>query len=152
MKSIEDALVALEKAFRESYPTYLAEQEAKWKDGIRLEPFRTIEWQEVAQIPVAPAIILMGDDESDPNLRDQLFDATVTAYIVVMDKAKTYAVKKLYRYVSALRLMLRDTRTLGGIIVSAKLVRAQYSPIFTERTNLYARDCQVTLQLRIPRE
>lgn len=155
MATIEEALTNFEAVMRADYPALLAAIEADKKDGIKLEPPRTYEWEEVREaITQTPAVLMIGMEESDTVLRDQMRDATIQFFLVTTDRNKTHLTKKLYRYGKALRQLLRPTanRTLNGTVISAKVVRVSYSPTFVDRDNLFARDLQAEIVLRIVKE
>jgi hypothetical protein len=155
MATIEDAVTNLESIMRADLPALLTAIEVEKKDGIRLEPPRTYEWEEIREsLTQVPAVLLIGQDESDVQLRDIVRDATITVVIITTDRNKTHLTKKLYRYAKALRQLLRPNmnRTLNDTVISAKVVRVSYSPTFVDRDNLYARDLQAEVVLRIPKE
>lgn len=154
MAYVEDVLTELQTAFDKVFPTYLLEVQREHTDGILLEPFHWISWEEDAEVPTTPAIMLLAQEESDMNLRDQLVDATILAVVVLREQSKRFLTRKLFRYAEAIRRMVRQTnvRTLSHVVTSIKVERVQYSPIYVDEKNRYARDFQATLQLRMPRE
>lgn len=154
MANIEHAVAGLETILVQDLPAQLSVQELLWKDGIKLEPLRQIEWEEIrGAINTTPAALIIGSDDNDVVGRDMLFDATIYLYVILTDRSKKSLTKKLYRYAQAVRDVLKTPRnhTLRGVIVSAKVVRVKYSPTFVDRTNLFMRDFEATVMLRLPR-
>ena len=155
MATIETAVANLETILRDDLPAILALIDAEKKDGIKLEPIRSFEWEETREaIKQTPACLLIGVDESDVVLRDQVRDATIQLFLVVDDRDKKSLTKRLYRYATALRRVLRPAtnRTLATTIISAKIVRVTFSPTFVDRDNMFARDLQAEIVLRMPKE
>jgi len=154
MASIEEAVIHFEQMLRNDLPIHLTALQDKWADGIILEPIRSFEWEEVRDaIKVTPACLIIGEDEDDENLRDLLYTARLTLIMIVTDRAKTNTTKKLYRYADAVKRMLRPAakRSTPGVIVSAIVRHIGYSPTFVDRDQLFARDFQADVRLRLQR-
>ena len=155
MATIEDAVVNFGEILQDDLPAILTAIENEKRDGIKLEPIRTIEYEEVREaITQTPAALIIGTDEADNPLRDIVRDATIQLYLVVTDRSKKNLTKKLWRYGSAIRRVLRSTanRTLKGKVISAKVMRIGYSPTFVDRDNLFCRDLQADIMIRVPKE
>lgn len=155
MATIEDAVDNFIDILRDDLPTILLAIEAQKKDGIKLEPIRVFETEETKEaITQLPAVLVLGQDETDATLRDIVRDANIQVYLVIADRSKKNLTRKLWRYGSAIRQVLRPTtnRTLKGKVISAKVVRIGYSPTFMDRDNLFCRDLQADIVLRVPKE
>ena len=155
MANIEDAMAGLQAIMEQDLPGFLATITAEWNDGIKLDPIAAYDWEELHKggVRATPAALLMGIEESDPVLRDQIRDATIIVYLIITDRQKSALTKKLFRYADGLRRMLRSAvnRTLRGKIISAKVVRVKYSPTWVSRDNLFTRDLEATIVVRVPR-
>lgn len=154
MATIEDAVSNLEAILRTDLPAILDAIMLERADGVRLEPIRTFDWEETREFLQFPACLLLGQDESDLVLRDQVRDATIQLILVTADRDKRALTKKLFRYAKALRVLLRPSanRTLAQKVISAKIVRVTYSPMFVDRDNLFCRDLQAEIVLRLAKE
>jgi hypothetical protein len=154
MATIEDAVASLQIILTDDLPTQLDALMALYTDGIRLEPIRQFEWEEPhGKISSTPAALILGVEDSDVAGRDMVFDAVIILYVILVDRAKNQLTKKLFRYAEAVRRSLRSpqNRTLRATVISAKVSRVKYSPTYTDRTNLYMRDFEATITLRMPR-
>lgn len=155
MATIEDAVVNFSEILRDDLPAILTAIENEKKDGIKLEPIRVFEFEETREAIIqTPAALIIGTDEVDATLKDMLRDANIQLYLVVTDRNKKHLTKKLWRYGQAIRRVLRPvaSRTLKGKVISAKVMRVAYSPTFVDRDNLFCRDLQADIVLRVAKE
>jgi hypothetical protein len=147
---IEQVIEAVDASLQIEYPAFLTAMEAEHNDGIRLEPFRVIEWEEVREIATTPALLLIANAENDPNMRDQAIDCDIQIFVILQDRNKRTLTKKLFRYAECLRrwVAVAKNRTLSGLVISVKILRVDYSAVYTDRSNLFCRDFQASLQVR----
>jgi len=155
----EDGIVGLEQIFLEDYPTFLRQVEQQYADGVELESIREISWEEYEDGNglQLPGVMLIAEDESDPSLRDLLYDCRITAIFMFADTNKRNVTKKMFRYAKALRRMLRPTsnRSLRGKVNSVKVGTIRWLPTgrgTSDTTALFARGFEVDLLLRLPKE
>jgi hypothetical protein len=152
--TIEDAVQGLEDLIRESFPALLDEISRERADGIILEPIRSFDWEEIHNATkVVPACIIIGDEEQEELTANIVYTAQVTIFIIATDRSKSNLTRKLFRYGQALKRMLRPAgaRTLHRVIVSARIVRIQYSPTFVDRDQLFARDLRAEVICKLAR-
>jgi hypothetical protein len=159
MSNTEEAVQGLEELFLTDYPTYLRAVELEFTDGVELESIREVTWEEYddgvgLQLPV---VMIVPEDESDPSLRDILYDCRVTVIFMFADSSKRNVTKKMFRYAKALRRMLKpsNNRSLRGKVNSAKVSTIRWLPTgrgIGDMDNLFARGFEADLVLRIPKE
>lgn len=150
--NIEDIVGAVETQLLTTYATYLATIEQERNDGLRLEPIAVTEWEELdGALTALPAALILGDSDVDVDSRDQIIEVNLTVNIILQDRAKQHLTKKLYRYGDALRRLFRpaNARTLNQRCISVKVTTIKYSPTFTDSKNLYTRDLQAELAIRM---
>jgi hypothetical protein len=156
---MEEALIGLHEIFEQDFPKYLREVELEYTDGVELENLRDIVWEEYEDGVgmQVPGLMMIADEETDPSLRDILFDARLTCIFLVQDTNKRNVTKKMFRYAKALRRMLKPTanRSLRGKVNSAKVVTIRYLPTGrggSDTDAIYARGFEADLVLRLPKE
>lgn len=159
MANTETAMEGLEQLFLEDYPTFLRQVELEFTDGVELENIREVSWEEYDDGTglQLPGVMLVPEDETDPVLRDQLFDCRITAIFMFADSNKRNVTKKMFRYGKALRRMVRPTpnRSLRGRVTSVKVNAIRWLPTgrgTSDSGNLYARGFEADLVLRLPKE
>lgn len=159
MANSEEAVQGLEEILTQEYPTYLRQVEVQYTDGVELESLREITWEEYEdgvslQLPCA---MVIAEDESDPSLRDLLYDCRITVIFMFADSNKRNVTKKMFRYAKALRRMLRpnNNRSLRGKVNSAKVSTIRWLPTGRgtgDTSALFARGFEADLVLRLPKE
>lgn len=152
--SLEDAVTELESILRADFPDMLATIVTERGDGVPLPVPVEYHWEEVAEkLMGLPAVLLIPDFEVDTDARDILWDSTIQLYLVASDSGKKNLTKKMLRYAEAVKRILRKPlrRTLNQKAVSAKVARVGYSPTYLDRDNLYARDINAEIVIRISR-
>jgi hypothetical protein len=152
--TIEDAVQGLEDLVRNSFPSILDAISKERNDGLILEPMRSFEWEEVRDaMKSVPCCIIIGEEETDGLTSDIVYTAQVTIYIIATDRSKSMLTRKMFRYGQALKRMLRPgtARTLNRAVVSAKVVRIQYSPTFVDRDQMFARDLRAEVICKLQR-
>lgn len=160
MANSEEAIAGLEQILREDFPTILYEVEREYTDGVELENLRDIVWEELedGMGMQLPGVMLVAEDETDPSLRDLLYDCRVTMIFVVSDTDKLNVTKKMFRYGKALRRTIKrlTNRSLRGRVNSAKVGAIRWMPTGrgTTRTGgaLFARGFEADIVLRLPKE
>jgi hypothetical protein len=160
MANTEDAMIGLEELLLEEYPTFLRAIELEFKDGVVLENLREVSWEEYDDsLGIAmPGVMLLPETETDPALRDLLYDCRITAIFMMTDSDKRNVTKKMFRYGRALRRMLRPNtnRGLRGRVISAKVGAIRW--LATGRgtmgrsAGLFARGFEADLVIRLPKE
>lgn len=156
MANMEQAIEGLEEIFTTDYPTYLRQVELLYTDGVELETLREITWEEGHAIQV-PGLAIIGEEETDPSLRDLLYDCRVTCIFVVQDTNRRNVTKKMFRYAKALRRMLKPAanRSLRGKVNSAKVSTIRYLPtgrVQGDTQAIFTRGFEADLMVRIPKE
>lgn len=155
MATLEQSLTQLELILREDFPGMLTTIKQEKNDGIALPVPVEYHWEEVSdKLGGTPAVLLIPDVESDPTQKDQLWDAIIRMYVIATNREKSHLTKQLLRYSDATKRILRRPirRTLNETVTSAKVITVQYGPTFFDRESLYARDVQMEIALRIPRD
>jgi hypothetical protein len=155
----ENAIEGLEEILLSDYPTFLRQVELEYKDGVELENLREISWEEYDDgLGLRlPGVMLVPEDETDPTLRDILYDCRITAIFMFADTNKRNVTKKMFRHAKALRRLFRPTnnRSLRGRVISVKVAAIRWLPTgrgTSDTANLYARGFEADLVLRIPKE
>jgi hypothetical protein len=159
LSNTEDAVRGLEQIFLQDYPTFLRTIELENTDGVMMENLRQIEWEEIDEETTIqmPGVVLIGEDETDEVLRDQLYNCRITAIFFVADTNKRNVTKKMYRYGKALRRMLKKTnnRSLRGSAISAKVGAIRWLPTgrgVGATAGLFARGFEADLVVRLQKE
>lgn len=155
MANSEDALVGLQQILEQDFPAYIRQIELENTDGVVMENLREITWEEYDDFKGVnlPCAMLIAEDESDPSLRDILFDCRITVRMVFQDSSKRNLTKKMFRYAKALRRMLRPAanRSLRGKVNSAKVGTIKWVSV-GPRDNLFSGGFDANLVLRVPKE
>jgi hypothetical protein len=159
MANSEEAIAGLEEILTDSYPTFLRQVEQQFTDGVELHNLAEISWEEYddgvgLQLP---GVMLVAEDETDPFLRDLLYDCRVTAIFMFADASKRNVTKKMFRYAKALRRMFRpaNNRSLRGKVNSAKVAGIRWLPTgrgTSDTAALFARGFEADIVLRLPKE
>jgi hypothetical protein len=155
----EEAIAGLEQILLEDYPAFLRQVQQQYTDGVELENLHEISWEEYddgvgLQLP---GVMIIAEDESDPSLRDLLYDCRVTAIFMFADTNKRNVTKKMFRYGKALRRMFRpsNNRSLRGKVNSAKVGAIRWLPTGRgtgDTSGLFARGFEADIVLRLPKE
>lgn len=155
MANSENALEGLQQILEQDFPVFLRQIEREHTDGVELENLRAIEWEERedAMGLDIPCAMLIATSESDPSLRDILFDCYITARFVFQDSNKRNLTKKQFRYAKALRRMLRPAanRSLRGKVNSAKVGTIRWVSVGS-KDNLHSGGFDADLIVRVPKE
>lgn len=160
MAAIEEAVTGLETVITEDLPAILASLESSYADGIRLEPIRTVEWEETLQdaVQTTPCVLIVGSNEMDVSLRDQTRTCHIIMVFILESHDKKTLTKMMYRYARALRMVLRVSdatnglnRTLRQRVISAKVMEVDYGPTFTD-AQLFTRAFQARIEVRVFQE
>lgn len=155
MANSEDALVGLQEILEQDFPVFLRQIEQENTDGVELENLHQIEWEEYEDMSSLnlPCALLIAQDESDPSLRDILFDCRITVRFVFQDTSKRNLTKKQFRYAKALRRMLRPAanRSLRGKVNSAKVGTIRWVSV-GPKDNLHSGGFDASLIVRVPKE
>lgn len=159
MANSEEAVAGLETIFLQDYPVFLRQVELEYRDGVELEGLRTVTWEEYddGNGLQLPAVMIIAEDETDPSMRDILYDCRVTAIFMLADTDKRNVTKKMFRYGKALRRMFRPVlnRSLRGKVNSAKVGAIRWLPTGRgtgDTANLFARGFEADIVLRLPKE
>jgi hypothetical protein len=104
-----------------------------------------------------PAVMIIAEEETDPSLRDLLYDCRVTVIFIFADTDQRNVTKKMFRYGKALRRMLKphNNRSLRGKVNSAKVSTIRWLPTGrggSATEQLFARGFEADIVLRLPKE
>jgi hypothetical protein len=152
MAVLERAILNFETLLKAEFPVVIPVIEAEWNDGIKLGLPASYHWEEVPEkIGPTPAILIIPEGEDDPAQGDMLWDATLRVYVVITDKERRHLTKRILRYADALKRILRRpvNRTLYQYVVSTKVLAVRYGNTFMDRDNLFARDFNAEITLRL---